>query len=197
MAESTKSQDSLVITVANRTGTTAVAHHLATHLRGGDGLVLTGDLGAGKTTFTQALATGLKITDPVKSPTFVIAHHHRNQHPGLPDLVHVDAYRISGADELASLDLDTDLEQSVTVIEWGRGLAEALFATTGWLELDFQRCGTPDPTAPMVTDFSEADDHDESRRIVVCDHHSRFHLAELIPDHPAVVFEESTGPDQP
>jgi tRNA threonylcarbamoyladenosine biosynthesis protein TsaE len=94
-------------------------------LRAGDLLVLTGDLGAGKTTLTQGLGDGLGVRGPVTSPTFVIARVHPSVTGG-PALVHVDAYRLGGLAELEDLDLDTSLEESVTVVEWGHGLAEGL-----------------------------------------------------------------------
>ncbi|KJK13704.1 hydrolase [Terrabacter sp. 28] len=94
-------------------------------LRGGDVLVLTGDLGAGKTTLTQAVAEGLGVRGPITSPTFVIARVHPSLVGG-PELVHVDAYRLGSALELDDLDLDADLDASVTVVEWGAGLAEQL-----------------------------------------------------------------------
>lgn len=87
--------------------------------------MLSGDLGAGKTTFTQGLALGLGIDERVTSPTFVISRVH--PHPaGGPALVHVDAYRLGSLGELEDLDLDADLQRSVVVVEWGRGLAESL-----------------------------------------------------------------------
>jgi len=103
---------------------------LAAYLRAGDLLVLTGGLGAGKTTFTQGIGSGLEVRGDVTSPTFVIARVHPSLRevdgaPG-PALVHVDAYRLGGLDELDDLDLDTSLEESVTVVEWGAGLAEQL-----------------------------------------------------------------------
>jgi tRNA threonylcarbamoyladenosine biosynthesis protein TsaE len=94
---------------------------------GGDVLLLTGDLGAGKTTFTQGLARGLGIDERVTSPTFVIARAHPHPTSGL-DLVHVDAYRLGSVVELDDLDLDADLATSVVVVEWGGGLAERLSA---------------------------------------------------------------------
>ena len=98
---------------------------VATACRGGEVIVLSGDLGAGKTTFTQGLARGLGIEERVTSPTFVIARAH--PHPrGGPGLVHVDAYRVGSALELDDLDLDSDLTTSVVVVEWGGGLAERL-----------------------------------------------------------------------
>ena len=96
-------------------------------LRRGDLVVLTGDLGAGKTTLTQGLGETLGVRGPVTSPTFVIARSHPSIVGG-PALVHVDAYRLSGGLELDDLDLDTALEDSVAVVEWGSGLAELLSA---------------------------------------------------------------------
>ena len=91
----------------------------------GDLVVLTGELGAGKTTFTQGLGSGLDVRGGVTSPTFVIARVHPSLGDG-PDLVHVDAYRLGGLDELDDLDLDASLDTAVTVVEWGAGLAETL-----------------------------------------------------------------------
>ncbi|MGO4599285.1 tRNA (adenosine(37)-N6)-threonylcarbamoyltransferase complex ATPase subunit type 1 TsaE [Terrabacter sp. 2RAF25] len=101
---------------------------LGSLLQGGDVLVLTGDLGAGKTTLTQAIAEGLGVRGPITSPTFVIARVHPSLVGG-PELVHVDAYRLGSALELDDLDLDADLDASVTVVEWGAGLAEQLCDT--------------------------------------------------------------------
>jgi tRNA threonylcarbamoyladenosine biosynthesis protein TsaE len=94
-------------------------------LGAGDLVVLTGELGAGKTTFTQGLGAGLHVRGGVTSPTFVIARVHPSLVDG-PDLVHVDAYRLGGLAELDDLDLDTSLDTAVTVVEWGAGLAETL-----------------------------------------------------------------------
>lgn len=91
----------------------------------GDLVVLTGGLGAGKTTLAQGLGEGLGVRGPVTSPTFVIARVHPSLVGG-PSLVHVDAYRLGGSLELDDLDLDADVATSVTVVEWGRGLAEDL-----------------------------------------------------------------------
>ena len=98
---------------------------LAGRLRAGDLVLLVGDLGAGKTTFTQGLGEGLGVRGPVTSPTFVIARVHPSEVDGVP-LVHVDAYRLGGLDELDDLDLDASLDDAVTVVEWGEGIAEGL-----------------------------------------------------------------------
>jgi len=98
---------------------------LGASLRAGDLLVLGGGLGAGKTTLTQGIAQGLHVRGPITSPTFVIARVHPSLAGG-PDLVHVDAYRLGGLAELDDLDLDASLEDAVTVVEWGHGVAEQL-----------------------------------------------------------------------
>jgi tRNA threonylcarbamoyladenosine biosynthesis protein TsaE len=103
----------------------AIGEELAGQLRAGDVLVLSGDLGAGKTTFTQGLGAGLKVRGDITSPTFVISRVHPSLVGG-PALVHVDAYRIGGIAELDDLDLDASLDDAVTVVEWGHGLAESL-----------------------------------------------------------------------
>jgi len=105
--------------------THAFGVRLGRRLRAGDLVVLTGDLGAGKTTLTQGIGEGLGVRGPVTSPTFVIARVHPSLVGG-PALVHVDAYRLGGALELDDLDLDTDVDASVTVVEWGHGVAERL-----------------------------------------------------------------------
>ncbi len=98
---------------------------LAGLLGPGDLVVLAGPLGAGKTTLVQGIGDGLGVRGPVTSPTFVIARVHPSLRGG-PDLVHADAYRIGSALEIDDLDLDADLDHSVTVVEWGEGLVEAL-----------------------------------------------------------------------
>jgi tRNA threonylcarbamoyladenosine biosynthesis protein TsaE len=102
--------------------------------RPGDLLVLTGPLGAGKTVFAQGLAIGLGVRERVTSPTFVIAHVHRD---GRVPFVHVDAYRLSSVAEVDDLDLDASLAESVTAVEWGSGLVEGL--ADAWLEVRIAR----------------------------------------------------------
>ncbi|MCP3766499.1 MULTISPECIES: tRNA (adenosine(37)-N6)-threonylcarbamoyltransferase complex ATPase subunit type 1 TsaE [Streptomyces] len=99
---------------------------LAKLLRAGDLVMLTGELGAGKTTLTRGLGEGLGVRGAVTSPTFVIARVHPSLGDG-PPLVHVDAYRLSGGlDEMEDLDLDVSLPESVIVVEWGEGRIEEL-----------------------------------------------------------------------
>jgi len=96
---------------------------LAERLEAGDLVVLSGPLGAGKTALARGIGAGLQVDAPVTSPTFVIARVHRGQR--VP-LVHVDAYRLGGVEDLDALDLDTDLADAVVVVEWGEGLVERL-----------------------------------------------------------------------
>jgi tRNA threonylcarbamoyladenosine biosynthesis protein TsaE len=97
----------------------------------GDLVILEGALGAGKTTLTKGIALGMGISDEVTSPTFVISRVHSNQ-TGKPDLVHVDAYRLGSIAEVESLDLESSLDDAITVVEWGTGLIEGL-TDESWL----------------------------------------------------------------
>jgi tRNA threonylcarbamoyladenosine biosynthesis protein TsaE len=115
----------LTVRAATADQTRALATRLAGLLRAGDLLVLSGDLGAGKTTFTQGLGAAMRVRGDVTSPTFVISRVHPSLVGG-PALVHVDAYRLHGALELDDLDLDASLDEAVTVVEWGTGVAEDL-----------------------------------------------------------------------
>ncbi|MGV9402285.1 tRNA (adenosine(37)-N6)-threonylcarbamoyltransferase complex ATPase subunit type 1 TsaE [Streptomyces sp. NPDC003667] len=103
-----------------------LGRRLAKLLRAGDLVMLSGELGAGKTTLTRGLGEGLDVRGAVTSPTFVIARVHPSLGGG-PPLVHVDAYRLSGGlDEMEDLDLDVSLPDSVIVVEWGKGKVEEL-----------------------------------------------------------------------
>jgi len=125
-----------LVVAATAEQTRAVGSRLAALVRPGDLLVLSGDLGAGKTTFTQGLGSALGVRGDVTSPTFVISRVHPSLVGG-PALVHVDAYRLGELAELDDLDLDTSLADAVTVVEWGTGLAEALAADR--LEIEIRR----------------------------------------------------------
>ncbi|HSS68193.1 MAG TPA: tRNA (adenosine(37)-N6)-threonylcarbamoyltransferase complex ATPase subunit type 1 TsaE [Nocardioidaceae bacterium] len=113
---------------------------LAGLLAGGDLIVLSGALGAGKTTLTQGIGAGLGVRGAVTSPTFVIARVHPSEGRG-PALVHADAYRLGGVAELDDLDLDASLDASVTVVEWGEGVAEGLADDRLEVRLDRLRGG--------------------------------------------------------
>ena len=115
------------IPVATTEDMRTLGQRVASRLRAGDLVVLTGPLGAGKTTLVQGIGQGLDVRGPVTSPTFVIARVHPPLGAG-PGLVHVDAYRLGSAAEVDDLDLDASLEDCVTVVEWGEGLVEELAA---------------------------------------------------------------------
>lgn len=104
---------------------TGFGRNLAGLLQAGDLLILTGELGAGKTTLTRGLGEGLRVRGDISSPTFVIARVHPPLGSG-PGLVHVDAYRLESEHDIDDLDLEATLAESVTVVEWGAGMAEAL-----------------------------------------------------------------------
>ena len=112
----------------------AFGERIGRTLRPGDLVVLTGALGAGKTTLTRGIAAGLGVRGPVQSPTFVIARTHPSLVGG-PPLVHVDAYRLGSALELD--DLDIDLDGSVVIVEWGRGMVDGL--RDSWWEIELER----------------------------------------------------------
>ncbi|MCH6162105.1 tRNA (adenosine(37)-N6)-threonylcarbamoyltransferase complex ATPase subunit type 1 TsaE [Streptomyces marispadix] len=104
-----------------------VGRRIAGLLGPGDLVLLTGELGAGKTTLARGLGAGLDVRGDVTSPTFVIARVHPPLGDG-PPLVHVDAYRLGGRglEEMDDLDLDVSLPESVVVVEWGEGRVEEL-----------------------------------------------------------------------
>jgi tRNA threonylcarbamoyladenosine biosynthesis protein TsaE len=141
------------LTVATSAEMRALGRSLATVLRAGDLVLLSGGLGAGKTTLTKGIGDGLGVRGPITSPTFVIARVHPPvgstavTGESRPALVHADAYRLGSVLELDDLDLDTDTAASVTVVEWGGGLAEGL--ATDRLEITI----TPvKADAPVVDD---------------------------------------------
>jgi tRNA threonylcarbamoyladenosine biosynthesis protein TsaE len=155
------SEDSL--TVATAAQMQALGRSLATVLRAGDLVIVSGGLGAGKTTLTQGIGDGLGVRGPITSPTFVIARVHPpvtsataavTDEPR-PALVHADAYRLGSVLELDDLDLDTDTAASVTVVEWGEGLAEGL--STDRLEITI----TPGPANTTVTSENGVGDPDD------------------------------------
>lgn len=115
-----------VVELPQERDTVAFGESLGSRLRAGDLVLLSGPLGAGKTVLTRGIAAGLGVSGRVSSPTFVLARTHPAGERGVP-LVHVDAYRLGGdLAQLDDLDLDTDLEASAVVVEWGEGSAERL-----------------------------------------------------------------------
>jgi tRNA threonylcarbamoyladenosine biosynthesis protein TsaE len=150
-----------------------LGERLAGLLRPGDVVIATGELGAGKTTLTQGIGRGLGTAGRVISPTFVLSRIHPST-TGRPRLVHVDAYRLGGPAELEDLDLDATVADSVTVVEWGRGVAEGL--ATDRLEIDIWR-------SPQSNGNGDAD----SERIVT--------FRPVGSRWPTTAFASLTGPD--
>ncbi|WP_345470147.1 tRNA (adenosine(37)-N6)-threonylcarbamoyltransferase complex ATPase subunit type 1 TsaE [Glutamicibacter ectropisis] len=107
------------------TQTEALGEALGAQLKAGDLVILTGALGAGKTTLTQSLGVGLNVREGIISPTFVLARQHPSLADG-PTLIHVDAYRLKDQNDVDTLDLESTLTESVTVVEWGLGKVEHL-----------------------------------------------------------------------
>ncbi len=157
------------------------AEELAGHLRAGDLLILTGNLGAGKTTFTQSLGRALDVTGRITSPTFIIAREHPSRSGG-PALVHVDAYRLADGEELEDLDLDSELDESITVVEWGAGLAEQL--STDYLEITI----APVWGAGDVADTGTAadDEIEDERRTVDLTGHGDSWSGRMVRVHAAI-----------
>ncbi len=186
------------LTAATADQTHALAARLAAVLEAGDLLVLSGELGAGKTTFTQGLGEGLGVRAGIISPTFVLVRIHPNlpegPRPGGPDLVHVDAYRLGSAAEIDDIDLENTLDSSVTVVEWGHDRVEHLSESR--LEIDLHRAiglgagglgATGDDrgaTDGGTLDF-EDEDTDEPRTIVMRGYGPRW---PVVPE-PVATFE--------
>ncbi|AAT89709.1 conserved hypothetical protein [Leifsonia xyli subsp. xyli str. CTCB07] len=137
-----------------------LGRELAGTLRAGDLVVLTGPLGAGKTTLTRGLGEGLGVRGPVTSPTFVLARTHPSLVGGAP-LVHVDAYRLGSALELD--DLDLDFVHSIVVVEWGSGMLDGV--AESWLEVVIERPTGARAAAPGGGD--PALDADEPRTVTL------------------------------
>jgi tRNA threonylcarbamoyl adenosine modification protein YjeE len=133
----------------------ALGREIGALLAAGDLVVLTGPLGAGKTTLTTGIGEAVGVRGPVTSPTFVLARTHPSVVGG-PPLVHVDAYRLGSPAELD--DLDLDFSNSVVVVEWGSGLLEGVAESQ--LEVLLER-----PTAAAADD--PAIDADEPRTVTL------------------------------
>jgi tRNA threonylcarbamoyladenosine biosynthesis protein TsaE len=136
---------------------------LGRSLEAGDVVVLHGPLGAGKTTLVRGLGEALGVEGMIQSPTFVVARVHKRKDSSLPQLVHVDAYRLTHHDEI--LDLDIDLDNSITLIEWGRPYAEHL--VDEWLDVDLQR------SSDDVDEDIDLTEADQGTRVVTVTGHTR------------------------
>ena len=96
---------------------------LGKRLKPGDGVTLSGELGAGKTVLAQGIAAGLGVAEPVSSPTFALVHEYAGRCP----VWHLDVYRLTGPDDLPDLSWDDMLAgQGVLLIEWPERIAAAL-----------------------------------------------------------------------
>ncbi|MEU2514874.1 tRNA (adenosine(37)-N6)-threonylcarbamoyltransferase complex ATPase subunit type 1 TsaE [Streptomyces syringium] len=165
------------ITVTSAEDMRGLGRRLATFLRPGDLVLLTGELGAGKTTLTRGLGEGLGVRGAVTSPTFVIARVHPPLAGG-PALVHVDAYRLHGGlDEMEDLDLDVSLPESVIVVEWGDGKVEEL--SDDRLHVVIERAVGAD--APGLDDLDGAEDVDDERGVTVTGVGARWAGVDLTP----------------
>ncbi len=132
---------------ANIDQTREIGRKLARFLRAGDLVILTGDLGAGKTTLVQGLGEELNVRGRVTSPTYIVSRLHPSMEGG-PDLIHVDAYRLGDFLDLETIDLESSLEDSITMVEWGKGKVESLAEEHFEVDLAFKE---DDPQARVIT----------------------------------------------
>ncbi|NJC23104.1 tRNA threonylcarbamoyladenosine biosynthesis protein TsaE [Arthrobacter pigmenti] len=161
----------------------SAAASLGSRLTAGDLLILTGELGAGKTTFAQGLGRGLGVREGIISPTFVLVRNHPSLTGG-PALVHVDAYRLESDAEIDDLDLESTVDDSVTVVEWGADRVEHLAESR--LVVTLVRPSTVPPShqsgdAVVVptAQMRENDDDDEPRHVRIAAYGPRWADAEL------------------
>lgn len=173
------SQQTFTCALPDPQATQQFGEALATHLRAGDLIVLTGDLGAGKTTMTKGIGRGLGVRGSVASPTFIIAREHPPLGDG-PGLVHVDAYRLGSLEEVDALDLDTSLDECVTVVEWGSGLVDGL--ATDRLDIVLTR-----PHGGIDTNTTDLDGAEGGERTITLTAHgdrwTGIDLESLTPSH--------------
>jgi tRNA threonylcarbamoyladenosine biosynthesis protein TsaE len=158
------------VTVPTAAQMNSLGIRLAELLTAGDLVVLSGSLGAGKTTLTQGIGVGLHVRGPVTSPTFVIARVHPSLRGG-PDLVHADAYRLGSRAEVDDLDLDADLATAVTVVEWGDGLVEGLAESFLAVRID------------TAGDSQDETGLDQARTVRVTAHGERWNSSQRALDH--------------
>lgn len=126
-----------------------LGRRLASVFTAGDLVILSGGLGAGKTTLVQGIGAGLGVKGQVASPTFIISRTHAPVGDG-PWLVHVDAYRLNSLAELDHLDLDASTEEAVTIVEWGEGKAESLAEGHALIAIERPRGAAAEGEDPAV-----------------------------------------------
>ena len=169
--------------------TRALGEDLGRILAAGDLVMLSGGLGAGKTTLTQGIGVGMGVRGRVASPTFIVARVHPSQCDG-PDLIHVDAYRITDLNDLETLDLDSSLDESVTVVEWGDGKTEAMSADRLVIEVRRASGGQAQRDGDVI-DLEHMDDG--HRRIILRAHGHRWDgvLDALVAAHGGTRIDEA------
>lgn len=150
--------------------TRALGEDLGRILAAGDLVMLSGGLGAGKTTLTQGIGIGMGVRGRVASPTFIVARVHPSLSGG-PDLIHADAYRIKDLSDLETLDLDSSLDGAVTVVEWGEGKTEAMSNERLSIEVRRASGGQADTDGDII-DLEHMDDG--TRLIVLRAHGHRW-----------------------
>ena len=107
--------------------------NLASLLNSGDVVALAGELGAGKTKFTQGICDGLKVSNSVISPTFTIL----NEYEGILPVFHFDAFRLSGPDDLLAIGFeDYLLREGICIIEWAETVKEVIPVSAIWVHID-------------------------------------------------------------
>ncbi|MHA7177482.1 tRNA (adenosine(37)-N6)-threonylcarbamoyltransferase complex ATPase subunit type 1 TsaE [Arthrobacter sp. Sr24] len=175
--------------------TQQLAQKLAKLLKAGDLIVLSGELGAGKTTFTQGLGRSLGVREGIISPTFVLVRIHPNlpdgPNPGGPDLVHVDAYRLGSPGEIDDIDLENTMDTSVTVVEWGAQRVEHLAASR--LEIELVRAvggETLSILMPVAAETADAESLGEADSIGA----GTFDYADEDDDEPRTLRLQAVGP---
>lgn len=150
--------------------TRALGEDLGRILAAGDLVMLSGGLGAGKTTLTQGIGIGMGVRGRVASPTFIVARVHPSLSGG-PDLIHADAYRIKDLSDLETLDFDSSLDEAVTVVEWGEGKTEAMSDERLSIEVRRASGGQADTDGDII-DLEHMDDG--TRLIVLRAHGHRW-----------------------
>ena len=169
--------------------TRALGEDLGRILAAGDLVMLSGGLGAGKTTLTQGIGVGMGVRGRVASPTFIVARVHPSLSGG-PDLIHADAYRITDLNDLETLDLDSSLDESVTVVEWGDGKTEAMSADRLVIEVRRASGGQAQRDGDVI-DLEHMDDG--HRRIILRAHGHRWDgvLDALVAAHGGTRIDEA------
>ena len=172
--------------------TRALGEDLGRILAAGDLVMLSGGLGAGKTTLTQGIGIGMGVRGRVASPTFIVARVHPSLSGG-PDLIHADAYRIKDLSDLETLDLDSSLDEAVTVVEWGDGKTEAMSEERLAIEVRRASGGQAQRDGDVI-DLEHMDDG--RRRIVLRAHGHRWDgvLEDIVAAHGGTRLDQD-GPD--